>query len=184
VYVKRIEVVDACSYVLPGQPEHPPIFVINSSLIELMQEDELQSVILHELGHILYTSSEYIQAMKIMLDILSDDSIVRSFMAERQTSNFNQVLVGFELTADRVMKICMPNQWKAIQTMFAKFAGGLKNMEVNVNEFVRQYERLDENKVKQLSMISQTKREHPPIQYRLMLLQKYILQSGIQFASD
>jgi hypothetical protein len=178
VYVKRVEVVDACSYALPGQPGHPPIIVINSSLIELMNEDELQAVILHELGHILYTSSEYIQSMKILLDILSDGSIMHSFLADTQTAKFNQLLVGFELTADRVMKICMRNDWNAIQSMFAKLAGGLKTMEVDANEFVQQYKKLNEFQAQQLSLISQTKREHPPVLYRLMLLRNYQVPSG------
>jgi Zn-dependent protease with chaperone function len=182
VYVKRVEVVDACSYALPGQPGHPPIIVINSSLIELMKEDELQAVILHELGHILYTSSEYIQSMKILLDILSDGSIVRSFQADTQTAKFNQLLVGFELTADRVMKICMPDRWNAIQSMFAKLAGGLKTMEVDANEFVQQYEKLDQLQAEQLSLVSQTKREHPPVLYRLILLRRYELPSGAYVA--
>jgi len=50
MYVKSGEPPNAVSYALPGAK---PIIVINSSLIELMQEDELQAAILHELGHLL-----------------------------------------------------------------------------------------------------------------------------------
>jgi hypothetical protein len=129
VYVKRCEIPDACSYALPGNPGHPPIIVINSSLIELMDKNELQAVILHELGHLLYTSSKYIQPMRIMLDVISDGTVSRGALAEVEAQHFNHVRVGFELTADRVMKLCMPNEWVAIQTMFAKLAGGVKGME-------------------------------------------------------
>jgi Zn-dependent protease with chaperone function len=173
VYVKRCEVPDACSYALPGKPGHPPIIVINSSLIELMNDNELQAVILHELGHLLYTSSEYMQAMKIMLDILSDGTIVRTALAEFEVQHFNQLSVGFELTADRVMKLCMPDEWADIRTMFVKYAGGVNNMAVNADAFVRQLDTLDPGLLLQTVMISQKKQEHPPILYRLKLLQDY-----------
>jgi len=173
VYVKRCEVPNACSYALPGKPDHPPIIVIHSSLMELLQPNELKATILHELGHLLYTSSEYMQAMKIMLDILSDGTIVRTALAEFEVQHYNQLSVGFELTADRVMKLCMPDEWADIRTMFAKLAGGLNNMQVNADEFVQQLNNLDPELLLQTVMISQKKQEHPPILYRLKLLQDY-----------
>jgi Zn-dependent protease with chaperone function len=173
VYVKKCEIPDACSYALPGQADHPPIIVINSSLIELLQPNELKATILHELGHLLYTSSEYMQAMKIMLDILSDGTIVRTALAEFEVQHFNQLSVGFELTADRVMKLCMPDEWADIRTMFVKYAGGVNNMAVNADAFVRQLDTLDPGLLLQTVMISQKKQEHPPILYRLKLLQDY-----------
>jgi len=173
VYVKRCEVPNACSYALPGKPDHPPIIVIHSSLIELLKANELKATILHELGHLLYTSSEYMQAMKIMLDILSDGTIVRTALAEFEVQHFNQLSVGFELTADRVMKLCMPDEWADIRTMFVKYAGGVNNMAVNADAFVGQLNNLDPELLLQTVMISQKKQEHPPILYRLKLLQDY-----------
>lgn len=177
VYVKRCEVPDACSYALPGKPDHPPIIVINSSLIELMNDNELQAVILHELGHLLYTSSKYIQPMRIMLDVISDGTVLRGALAEFQAQNFNHIRVGFELTADRVMKLCFPDKWEAIQTMFAKLAGGVKGLEINANEFLKQYKKLNEQTSKQLISIIETKQEHPPILYRLKKLTDYTYTS-------
>jgi Zn-dependent protease with chaperone function len=173
VYVKRCEVPDACSYALPGKSGHPPIIVINSSLIELMDDNELQAVILHELGHLLYTSSKYIQPMRIMLDVISDGTVLRGALAEIQAQQFNHIRVGFELTADRVMKLCFPDKWEAIQTMFAKLAGGVKGLEINANEFLKQYKKMNELTSKQLISIIETKQEHPPILYRLQTLKEY-----------
>jgi hypothetical protein len=52
-------------------------------------------------------------------------------------------------------------------------------MQVSANEFMQQYEKLDEHVVTQLVIISQTTQEHPPILNRLKVLQDYQIPSGI-----
>jgi adenylosuccinate lyase len=111
--------------------------------------------------------------MRIMLDVISDGTVLRGALAEFQAQHFNRIRVGFELTADRVMKLCLPDKWGAIQTMFAKLAGGVKGLEVNANEFLNQYQKLNELTSKQLISIIETKQEHPPILYRLQTLAHY-----------
>jgi len=100
VYVKGGDAPNACSYALPGKK---PIIVINSGLVDLMNEMELHAAILHELGHILYTHTMYASIMKILFQMLSDGSLVHEALAELQVQQYNQVRVGMELTADRVM---------------------------------------------------------------------------------
>ena len=93
VYVKGGDAPNAGSYALPGKK---PIIVINSGLVDLMNEGELQAAILHELGHILYTHTMYASIMKILFQMLSDGSLVHEALAELQVQQYNQVRVGMD----------------------------------------------------------------------------------------
>ena len=164
---------NAFSYALPG---NNPIIVINSGLVDLMNEGELQAAILHELGHILYTHTKYASSMKMLFEMLSDGSLVHEAMAECDMQQYNQIRVGYELTADRVMFLGM-NQteggWAVIQNMFAKVAGGVKKIDVNGNEFLQQYQRVDPNMRDAVCALMQQKNPHPPLLRRLFLLDEF-----------
>jgi hypothetical protein len=93
VYVKCGYAPNAFSYALPGEK---PIIVINSGLVDLMDEMELQAAIMHELGHILYTHTMYASSMKILFQMLSDGSLIHEANAESQVQQYNQLRVGME----------------------------------------------------------------------------------------
>jgi len=101
--------------------------------------------------------------MKIFFDMLSHGSLLRGSMADFQVQLYDQLRVGFELTVDRVMFICMQEQWPVIPRMSGKLAGGVKNKDVNGDEFLKQYGQVDTKILERVVMIQQRKNPHPPI---------------------
>jgi hypothetical protein len=81
--------------------------------------------------------------MKILFQMLSDGSLVHEAMAELQMQQYNQVRVGMELTADRVMLLGMPSIGQLSKTCSRSW------LEV------------------------QRKNQHPPLLRRLFLLDEF-----------
>lgn len=132
VYIQSNADVNCSSYALPGGT---PYIIINSSALEMMTLDELKAIILHEMGHIVYAHSKYMYSMKVFFDLISDGSALSQLYAESYMKTFNEVRMCFELTADRIMLLCMKEEWPAIRSMCAKFAGGVKGKKSTARSF-------------------------------------------------
>ena len=170
VYIQSNADVNCSSYALPGGT---PYIIINSSALEMMTLEELKAIILHEMGHIVFADSKYMYSMKVFFDSISDGSALSQLYAESYIKQFNEVRMGFELTADRIMLLCMPEEWPAILSMCAKFAGGVKGKEISGEEFLHQYKYVDTVTLIAVLEVTVRKNPHPPMLYRLKLLLDY-----------
>ena len=170
VYIQSNADVNCSSYAMPGGT---PYIIINSSALEMMTLQELKAIILHEMGHIVYAHSKYMYSMKVFFDLISVGSALSQVYAESYLKTFNEVRMCFELTADRIMLLCMKEEWPVIRSMCAKFAGGVKGKELSGEEFLKQYEQVDLNLLKAVLEVTVRKNPHPPIP--LMVLSEGVM---------
>ena len=146
---------DANSHAL-GQEQ--PYIVVNSEILELMSEDELHTLLAHELGHLKCDHTILIQMaiwglgaasmlgeLTLGLGNLFSSGLILAFYEWRRKA---------ELSADRASMLVIDNLETVMQTMM-KLAGGSKRYahECNLAEFRQQaqnYQELDQDSLNQI----------------------------------
>jgi Zn-dependent protease with chaperone function len=153
LYINQSPLVN--SYAL-GQDK--PYIVVNSELLELLTEDEVRSVIAHELGHIKCHHTLLIQMaiwvmgaasilgeMTLGLGNLISTGLIYAFYEWRRKA---------ELSADRAAMLVMDDLNPIVHSMM-KMAGGTRkyNHECSLEEFIKQadeYQELDRDSLNQV----------------------------------
>jgi Zn-dependent protease with chaperone function len=132
LFVSQTPLVNAGAY---GMDK--PFIVLNSGSLQLLDDDELTYLLGHELGHILSGHVLY-RTMTILLLQLATLGFPVVGLAARA------ILVALlewnrkaELSSDRAGLLAVQNA-EATLTAFMKLAGGGKNEEMNLPEFLRQ----------------------------------------------
>lgn len=137
--------------------EHPYI-VINTGILDLLTEDEIRTVIAHELGHIKCGHTILIQmAMWAMsaASIVGDLTFgIGNFVSSGLIYAFYEWRRKAELSADRAAMLVMDDLNPVMNTMM-KVAGGSNKYahECSLNEFIKQsenYQALDEDGLNQI----------------------------------
>ncbi len=135
-----------------------PYIVLNTGLIDLMSEDEIRSVVAHELGHIKCGHTTLIQmASWAIMAVFSLADLTMGFSRILSTGlilAFYEWLRKAELSADRAAMLVMDDTRPVMQTMM-KMAGGSTRYahECSLEEFTRQaqrYQELDEDGLNQV----------------------------------
>jgi Zn-dependent protease with chaperone function len=135
-----------------------PYIVINTGLLDLLDEDEIKTVIAHELGHIKCGHTILIQmAMWVMNAV----SIIGEMTFGLGNIVSNGLIVAFyewrrkaELSSDRAALLAIENPRTVMATMM-KIAGGSSKFvdECSLEEFIKQsenYRNLDEDGLNQV----------------------------------
>jgi len=154
-----------------------PFIVINSGAVSLMNEEELQFILAHELGHVL---SEHV-LYKTMIRLMMRLSIVALSVPLGGAALF-AVLAALlewdrksELSADRAGLLVCQNPDVAFRTHM-KLAGGGKTSEMSVDEFLAQAKEYEaggnvvDGVIKLLNLIGRT---HPFPVLRLSELKEW-----------
>jgi Zn-dependent protease with chaperone function len=153
LFVSQAPVVNA--YAL-GQER--PCMVLNTGLLDLLDETELRSVIAHELGHIKCGHTTLSQmamwAITLVFGLSSMTFGISSLVSTGLVLAFYDWLRKAELSADRAALLVMDDLNPVLNTMM-KLAGGSSRYahELDVREFVRQsqrYEGLDDDSLNQV----------------------------------
>ncbi|WP_373542696.1 M48 family metallopeptidase [Chamaesiphon sp.] len=137
--------------------EHPYI-VINTGLLDLLNDDEIKTVIAHELGHIKCGHTILIQ---MGTWVMSAASALGEMTFGLGNIVSNGLIVAFyewrrkaELSSDRAALLVMENP-RTVMTTMMKIAGGSKRFgdECSLEEFIKQsesYRSLDEDGLNQI----------------------------------
>jgi len=137
--------------------EHPYI-VINTGLLDLLNEDEIKTVLAHELGHIKCGHTILIQ---MGMWVMNAASVIGEMTFGLGNIVSNGLIVAFyewrrkaELSSDRAALLVMENP-RTIMTTMMKIAGGSKKYadECSLEEFIKQsesYRNLDEDGLNQV----------------------------------
>ncbi|HEY9713288.1 MAG TPA: M48 family metallopeptidase [Chroococcales cyanobacterium] len=159
-----------------------PFIVIQSGLVDLMDEDELMGVLGHELGHVkaghvLYRSVAHILA-----------HFVGRFLGGLGTLGLQMALLDWskksELTADRA-ELLVTQDIETCLRINMKLAGGSKTVyeQIDHNEFLKQaesYEELEYNTLNKLyKMFQELMLTHPVPVYRAKEIKSW--SEGKQF---
>lgn len=153
LFVSQSPVVNA--YAL-GQER--PCMVLNTSLLDLLDETEMRSVIAHELGHIKCGHTTLTQmatwAVSLVFGLSEMTFGLSSLVSSGLVMAFYEWLRKAELSADRAALLVMDDVKPVIQGMM-RMAGGSSRYghELSLEEFVHQAERyqaLDQDNLNQV----------------------------------
>lgn len=135
-----------------------PCMVLNTGLLDLLDETELRSVIAHELGHIKCGHTTLNQmatwAITLVFGLSSMTFGLSSLVSTGLILAFYEWLRKAELSADRAALLVMDELDPVLSTMMRMAGGSTRyGSELDVREFVRQSERyqgLDEDGLNQV----------------------------------
>ena len=120
-----------------------PMIILNSSVLNVLDDEELTCLLAHELGHIMSGHAAYKTLLYLLLNItfsllpISQAILVPIILALREWDRKS------ELSADRVEVLALQNPEPSYQLLI-KLAGGTKPGEVNINDFFKQAQEYEE----------------------------------------
>jgi Zn-dependent protease with chaperone function len=155
-----------------------PFIILNSAIIEKLDDEELLAVIGHELGHCVSGHAFYFTLLFLILN-LTDSLIMQIPFSGIIIQGIKLALMEWyrksELSADRAGALAVQNKEKTF-SLFMKMAGGSKVDQMNLDEFIRQAEEYEsggdiiDSIHKILNILGQT---HPFPVIRLYELKKW-----------
>ena len=129
-YITNSPQVNACTY-MGTTPGRPLIVELNSSLVELMDEDELRFVVGHELGHQIDGNSSLNALIRFVFPNLDQGSPLLFQLKVR----FWQQLC--ELVADRYGFLATGNLDVCVSAFFKMHSGlNLRKMDIDIKAFI------------------------------------------------
>lgn len=155
-----------------------PFIVIHSALIDMLEKDELQAVIAHELGHILSGHMLYYSVLLTLLNILKLGGLGIPFGNLALSAIIVALFEWFrkaELTCDRVGLLVAQN----LDTSFRlnmKLAGGKHTENMDIEEFFKQadeYETQGDIIDSIYKVINNWQASHPHVVSRIRELQRW-----------
>lgn len=132
VYVSQTPFVNAGAYGMDR-----PFIIVNSATIALMDDDELQFVLAHELGHIMSGHVLYTTMMVILVQLAERGFPVVGLAARAILYALMEWYRKAELSSDRAGALAVQSPEVGMRVMM-KFAGGGNTRETNLPEFIRQ----------------------------------------------
>lgn len=168
-----------------------PFIVINSLLVERLTDEELFSVIAHEVGHIhsqhmLYRSAALILLMLTRYAMLTGP--VTASVSTLITLTLQAALLNWyqksEFSADRAALLVTQNA-QTVQTALMKLAGGTLAAKVNYDEFLAQARQFDQSYDENLSdkiwtWIAAAQTTHPFPVWRVSEILKWVNSGGYE----
>jgi Zn-dependent protease with chaperone function len=174
VYVSQTPIVNAGAV---GMSD--PFIVLNSSMLEVLGRDEVETVIAHEVGHILSGHVLYRTLLILLLNLV----IFRYTLAGLAVRPILMALLEWyrksELSSDRAGLLAIQDRDTSMRTLML-LAGGTRGETLDLDEFVAQSEEYREGGdildavYKVLNVLGQT---HPFAVVRVAELQEWI-ESG------
>lgn len=176
LYISQTPLANAFTF---GSQE--PVIVLNSGLIELLDESQIQSVLAHEVGHILSDHVMYRTALMILLQ-LGQMARLPIFVGLPIVAIQMALLEWFraaELSCDRAATLVVRDPLIICRTMM-NLAGGSTSQKLNLDAFIKQameYEEWDDNFDKASRFFLEIGVTHPFPVRRVSQLMKWV-QSG------
>ncbi len=146
------------------EKSQPHLVVLNSSLIENFDEEELRFVIGHEIGHLITKNSE----LQRIIDFIFHEQKEFPLIFKHKKRLWEQLT---EISADRYGYIASPSLEKCISSFF-KLSSGLFQRSINLN--IKAYlELIDDSIQKLLINPISFKEDHPINPIRVKALQYF-----------
>ncbi len=172
-----------------------PFIVVNSLLAERLTDEEVLSVIAHEVGHI-HSQHMLYRAAALILVLLTRYALITNPLtagvAALLSLTLQAALLNWyqksEFSADRAGLLVTQNP-QAVQTALMKMAGGTLASKINYDEFVAQARAFDKNYDENLSdkfwtLIAAAQTTHPFPIWRVSEILKWVDDGGYQEVLD
>jgi Zn-dependent protease with chaperone function len=141
LYVRQHPVPNAYTFAMRGKQ---PFIVMHTSLIELLNPEEIQAVIAHELGHLKCDHGVYLTLANIMVLAAGQLPLGRVLTQTLQDQILAWVRCA-EFTCDRAALLATQDP-KTIMSVMMKLAGGSPSLvnQLNLDAFIAQARAYDE----------------------------------------
>lgn len=154
-----------------------PFILLSSAALDFWSEDELLSVIGHEMGHILSGHAIYKTLLMLVLKAQSflGDGFLSAAALAALTSGLREWDRKSELSADRAGLLAVQDP-QAVYRALMKTAGGPRASEMDLNEFFRQaqeYDAASEGLDSLLKLLDVIGDSHPFPSVRMVALQEW-----------
>ncbi len=162
LYVRQNPVPNAYTFAMRGKQ---PFIVIHSALLDLLEPDEVQAVIAHELGHLKCNHGVYLTMANILMlsaGLIPFGSVLQQTLQEQ----LMQWVRCAEFSCDRAALLVSQNS-RTVVSVLMKLCGGSPKLasQLNVDAFLEQartYMNLDDDLwQQQLKQLQDAGRSHP-----------------------
>lgn len=114
-----------------------PFIVLNSSAVEILDSDELEAVIGHELGHILSGHAVYRTMLFLLLQLADRNNLIAGIAVRPIIYALLEWNRKAELSCDRAGALATHNP-RAMMGALMKIAGGSRGEELDLDAFIAQ----------------------------------------------
>jgi Zn-dependent protease with chaperone function len=139
LFVSQTPIVNAGAYGM-----HEPFIILNSGTVSLLEDQQLAYVMGHELGHIMSDHVLYRTMTQILLQLAGMGFPIVGLAARVVLVALLEWQRKAELSCDRAGLLSIQDPTKVMQTML-KMAGGGKDEQLNLDEFIAQAEEYRES---------------------------------------
>ena len=122
-----------------------PFIVLNSSLLEILTEDEMETVLGHEVGHIASGHVVYRTILFLLLQLMKGRAILAGIALLPITIGLLEWYRKSEISCDRAGLLSVQDPIQS-QRALMKLAGGMRGGELDLDEFVAQAEEYRNNR--------------------------------------
>ena len=148
-YLRQHPMPNAYTFAMRGRQ---PFVVLHTSLVDLLEPEEIQAVIAHELGHLKCDHGVFLTLANLLgLAAGQLPGLLGTLLAQGLQERMMEWLRCAELTCDRAALLCTQNP-RAIASVLMKLAGGSLALapRLNVDAFIEQARAYDEISESQL----------------------------------
>lgn len=147
LYVKQHPVPNAYTFAMRGKQ---PFIVVHTSLIELLDDQELQAVVGHELGHLKCDHGVYL-TLANLLALAAGQLPLGAVLAQNLQSQILEWVRCAEFTCDRAA-LLVSQEARVVASVLMKLAGGSPTLspQLNLDAFLEQanaYEDLSQDQL-------------------------------------
>ncbi|HEY9908764.1 MAG TPA: M48 family metallopeptidase [Thermosynechococcaceae cyanobacterium] len=136
LYVRQHPVPNAYTFAMRGKQ---PFIVVHTSLIELLNPEEIQAVIAHELGHLKCEHGVYLTLANILVLAAGQLPSVGAVIAQTLQAQLLEWVRCAEFSCDRAALLATQNP-RVVASVLMKLAGGSPSLssQLNLDAFIAQ----------------------------------------------
>ncbi|HEY9846753.1 MAG TPA: M48 family metallopeptidase [Candidatus Caenarcaniphilales bacterium] len=162
LYIRQHPAPNAYTFAVRGKQ---PFIVVHTSLIELLNPEEIQAVIAHELGHLKCDHGVYLTLANLIILAAGQLPELGGWLAQGLQAQMLQWVRCAEFTCDRAALLVAQNP-KVIASLLMKLAGGSPTLssQLNVEAFLAQaraYDAVNDQLGEMLKQARTTDLTHP-----------------------
>ncbi|GAA6616933.1 M48 family metallopeptidase [Scytonema sp. NUACC26] len=142
LYVRQHPAPNAYTFAMRGKQ---PFIVVHTSLIDMLEPEEIQAVIAHELGHLKCDHSVYLTPVNILILAAAVVPNIGSILAQAIQAQLLEWIRCAEFTCDRAALLATQDP-RVVMSVLMKLAGGSPTLapQLNLDAFIAQARAYDD----------------------------------------